>query len=181
MTTKARTSSRATALTTASNISPRTSTPVPALPPAVEAVPIAMAQASRATRAATPAPLQQVQSFQILVGQWAARSSGNAATTAALLPQSLSPDVWQEMLQMQAAVLGRLQQQQKNWASGLSALALEYQQGKRANTMSKLVEQQFNLVAQFGQLLSKQATDLVGLQENLEVDYGFWVAQKLGH
>lgn len=151
-------------------------TPVTAI---TEAVPIAMAQTAHATRAATPGPVQHMQTFQILMGQWFARISGNAASTAALLPQAWSTDIWQEMGQMQAAVLRRLQQQQQAWVVGCTGLAKEYQEGKRANTMSKLVEQQYNLAAQFGQLLSQQATNLVGLQENIEVDYGYWVSQKL--
>jgi hypothetical protein len=153
--------------------------PAPALPPMAEIVPIAMAQTAKATRAATPPPVQHLQSLQILMGQWMARSSGNAANTAALLPHVWSTDLWQEMGQMQAAILRRLQLQQQAWVAGCTGLATEYQEGKRANTMSKLVEQQCNLVAQFGQLLSQQATSLVGLQENIEVDYGYWVSQKL--
>ena len=45
--------------------------------------------------------------------------------------------------------------------------------------MSKLVEQEFNLVGQLVQLLSNQATNLATLQENVEVDYGYWVHEKI--
>lgn len=174
---------KADSSTTASNTTNAVAlVPAPASPPTTaitEVVPIAMAQTAHATRSATPGPMQHMQSFQILMGQWFSRSSGNAASTAALLPQAWNTDIWQEMGQMQAAVLRRLQQQQQAWVVGCTSLAKEYQEGKRANTMSKLVEQQCNLVAQFGQLLSQQATSLVGLQENIEVDYGYWVSQKL--
>ncbi len=143
------------------------------------ALPVPPSGVARAARAAVPAPLHHVQTFHILMGEWAARSSGNATTTAAMAPMGLNTELWKELEHMQAAIVRRLQEQQKGWMNGYAALAQEYQQGRRANTMSKFVEQQFNLVAQFGQLLSKQATDLVGLQENIEVDYGYWVSQKL--
>jgi hypothetical protein len=48
-----------------------------------------------------------------------------------------------------------------------------------ANTMSKLVERESNIGVQFGQLLGAQLTDLVGLQENIEVDYSYWINGKL--
>ncbi len=50
---------------------------------------------------------------------------------------------------------------------------------KGANTMSKLAEREGNIVAQVTQILSSQATDLVGLQENIDVDYSYWINQKL--
>ncbi|MNL85673.1 hypothetical protein D3C87_2140700 [compost metagenome] len=45
--------------------------------------------------------------------------------------------------------------------------------------MSKLVEQELDLLARFGLLLSNQWVDLVTLQENIEVNTGYWVAQTL--
>lgn len=162
-------------MTPASTSTALTVVPTPAPVEITELTPITPSQPPRS---ALPAPLQPMHSFHVLMGQWAARSGNNAFTTAALLPQGISPGIWAELSQMQAAVLRRLQQQQQNWVNGCAGLAQDYQQGKRANSMSKLLEQQCNLVAQFGQLLSQQAVDLVGLQENIEVNYGYWIAQK---
>ena len=36
------------------------------------------------------------------------------------------------------------------------------------------------LVAQIGQLLIDQTTNLIALQENIEVSYAYWLNQKLG-
>jgi hypothetical protein len=46
--------------------------------------------------------------------------------------------------------------------------------------MSKLAEREGNIFGQAAQILCSQATDLVGLQENIAVDYGYWVSEKLG-
>jgi hypothetical protein len=46
--------------------------------------------------------------------------------------------------------------------------------------VSKFAEQQFNFVVQCSRLVSDQLTELVELQENVEVDYSFWVSDKLG-
>ncbi|WP_051975315.1 hypothetical protein [Cupriavidus necator] len=49
---------------------------------------------------------------------------------------------------------------------------------RRANSVSKLMEQEFDLLARFVLLLSDQAVDLVTLQENVEVNTGYWLGQK---
>ena len=125
-----------------------------------------------------PAPLRHVQTIVNLSNQWLARNANNSAISAGLLPAALDANTWKELLAMQAAVLQRLQDQQKSWVEGINGLTQDYAQIKQANTMSKYAEQQFNLIAQFGQLVSAQATALMGLQENIQVDYGYWAAQK---
>jgi hypothetical protein len=103
----------------------------------------------------------------------------NCMSTVQLMPQLAQPDTLNELLQMQSAVMRRLQQQNQAWIEGCAALVHDYAQIKQANTMTKLLEQQFNLFANFGQLMNAQITGLVGLQENVEVDFGYWAHQKL--
>jgi hypothetical protein len=76
-------------------------------------------------------------------------------------------------------VAARLQLLQQGWLHGWNEWMQDYAQLKRANTLSEYAEQQFNLMAQFGALFKKQASDLLNLQENVEVGYGYWVAQKV--
>ncbi|HSV48186.1 MAG TPA: hypothetical protein VLJ58_20515 [Ramlibacter sp.] len=129
---------------------------------------------------ATPAALQFARTLHGLVGQSMARSAGNGAATAALLPMAATRlDTWHDLMAIQRAVLQRLQQQQQGWLQGWAEWAQQLALLKRANTMSEHAEQQYNLMAQAGDLLKTQATDLLSLQENIEVDYGYWVAQKL--
>lgn len=97
---------------------------------------------------------------------------------SAALPFAARPQTWQELCDLQQAVLQQLQQLQQGWLQGWTAWLGEFGQLKRANTMSKLVEQEFNLAAQWLLLLQGQATDLTNLQENIEINYGYWLSQQ---
>ena len=67
---------------------------------------------------------------------------------------------------------------QKGWERDWKDWVLS-DQIKGANTISKLAEREGNIVAQFVQLLGAQGTDLIGLLENIQVDYSYWVHEKL--
>ena len=129
--------------------------------------------------AAAPAAMQQAQTLGLLLAQSFARSAANGAATAALLPLALRPAAGPELLELQFAVLQRLQQLQQDWWQGWTAWLDEFGQLRRANTLSEHLEQNYNLCEQFAALLKSQASDLTDLQENLEVDYGYWVAQQV--
>jgi hypothetical protein len=94
------------------------------------------------------------------------------------LPLQLDADAWQQLQAIQAAVLQRWQKYQEGWFEGFAALAQEYAQSRHANTLSKYIEQEYNLVAQFNALVADQASKLAGLLENIQVDYGYWMAQQ---
>lgn len=114
-----------------------------------------------------------------LLSRQLAQSAHNGWTSAALLPFSTGPQTWQELFQLQQVVLQQVEQLHQGWLSGWTAWLGEFAQLKRVNTMSKLVEQEFNLAAQFVLLLQGQATDWTSLQENIEVNYGYWLSEKL--
>lgn len=126
-----------------------------------------------------PAVIAHAQAAHNLLCRSAARTVGNCIGTAELVPQMMNLETWEELLQMQSAITERLQQQNEAWFKGVARLMKDYAQLKRANTMTKLFEQQFNIMGQWGQLLSVQTTNLMNLQENIEVDFGYWVAQKV--
>ena len=146
-------------------------------PPARTDAPAALAMPER-TLHAVPAALQQVSDLSTLCGQAFARSAGNGIATAALLPLALQPETGAELAELQLAVMGRVQQMQRDWWQSWSAWAEEFSQLRRATTMSEHLEQQYNIAEQFMALLKDQAGDLMDLQENVQVDYGYWVAQK---
>lgn len=110
-----------------------------------------------------------------LVNRQLAQSAHHGWTSAALLPFAARPQTWQELFQLQQAVWQQMGQLQQGWTRGWTSWLEEFAQLKRVNTMSKLVEQEFNLAAQFLLLLQGQATDWTGLQENIEVNYGYWL------
>jgi hypothetical protein len=114
-----------------------------------------------------------------LISSWAARAAGNRIATAELLTLRMDPETWGELWQIQQAAWQRQQQWQNDLWQGLLAWTRECAEIKGANTMSKLVEQEFNLAGQLGDLMRDQATGLVALMENVQVDYAYWVNQKL--
>ncbi|WP_051320522.1 hypothetical protein [Cupriavidus sp. amp6] len=113
------------------------------------------------------------------MGEWAMRTGGTAAKALTLAPFSFDPQVLSELVQLQSAVAQRLQAQQQAWLQQWSGWLQERGQVRRANTVSKLVEQEFDLLARFVLLLSDQMLDLVTLQENVEVNSSYWVQQVL--
>jgi hypothetical protein len=136
-----------------------------------------------APRADLPAPTPHMCKAAKVFGNWAARAAGTGFATGALLPwrtdpQAL-PQLWFELWQMQASVWLRQYQMEENWLQGWFAWAQECSQARGANTMSRLVEQEFDLVGQWHDLLRGQATDVVSLLENLEVNYAYWVTEKV--
>lgn len=139
-------------------------------------VPGAVEQFPAPTR---PSSTHHAQKAATLMSNWAMRSAGNGIATAQLLAFRMDAQTWSELWHMQVAVWRRQQQLQHNWSRGWAARINECTQVRGANTMSKVVEQEFDLVAQLGELLSDQATDLVTLLENIEVDYAWWVNEKV--
>jgi hypothetical protein len=124
------------------------------------------------------APAVHAYRLQYLLNQLALRGLGNQMTMACVLPMRTDFQTWEELFAIQAAVWQRLQQQHADWVAGCNAMVQEYSQLKRANTLSKFVEQEYNVFAQMGALMSAQAASFSGLLENLQVDMGYWVAQK---
>lgn len=129
--------------------------------------------------AVSPAPAVRAQKLHLMLTQLAARGMGQAALMATVLPLRPDPEAWQELQAIQQAVMKRLQQQQQGWLDGLAALAQGYSQTRQANTLSKYVEQEYNLVAQFGALVADQAAQWMGLLENIQVDCGYWAQQQV--
>lgn len=140
---------------------------------AISALQQAMAQAH-------PVAMQHALTLHTLMSGWLTRAANSGIAAVKLNPFAANPQTWGELLQLQGAVMQQLQQQQQDWLRGWAAWTQEAAQIKHVNTMSKLVEQEFNLVAQFVQLLSEQATNFVNLQENIEVNYSYWVSEELG-
>jgi hypothetical protein len=129
---------------------------------------------------AHPVAIRHGLTLHTLLSGWLTRATSSGIAAAKLIPHGAHPQTWVELLQLQQAVLQQLQQQQKDWWQGWAAWTQEAAQLKRVNTMSKLVEQEFNLMAQLVLLLGEQTTNWVTLQENIEINYGYWVSEELG-
>jgi len=134
---------------------------------------------SAAFATSTVAPLAHAMTAQRLMQKDTSHLMNNGALSMALAARLWDPSVWSELTQMQAAIAQRLELQNQNWRKGFAILAEDYAQLRQANTMSKLLEKQGNLISQSADLMTSQATDFVALLENIDVDFGYWASQKL--
>ncbi len=124
------------------------------------------------------APLAVSMKANTLVQRQTARVLHNSVLSAGLASRLGDPQVWSEWLQLQAAVMQRLHQQNLDWRQGCAILAEDFALIRHANTMSKMAEKQGNFFSQWTLLLTNQASSLFELMENIHVDYGYWASQK---
>jgi len=128
----------------------------------------------------TPAGIaQQALKTHLLLGDWVARTTHNWLHTAQLFSLKSDASTWGELLHLHEAFTQRLLQQNQAWLQGCAAWAQQREQLKAANTLSKRVEQEFNLIGQLGQLASDQMTNFSALLENAQVSYAYWLHEKL--
>lgn len=115
---------------------------------------------------------------------WVGRSAAEGVRTMQLFAKARDDkERWQalqnEVYAMNNEALRRLFKFQSGWATGWKEWALESSTPKKVNTASKLVSQEFNVMAQALVLLGLQTTGFVELMENINVSYGYWLKQKL--
>jgi hypothetical protein len=131
------------------------------------------------TNVAPPVTMQYLMKRAQMQAGWATRATEYSMATARLVASGRAAETWSALLEMQHALQDQLQEQTIDWFKGLAAWGRECAQIRAANTMSKMVEQDFNLMAQFGQLVSDQATNLANIFESAQVGYAYWVSEKL--
>lgn len=113
-----------------------------------------------------------------LVQQWWERAANAHGDSTALWMMNPSPQVWGDLLEMQQAFLAQLGVIGKSWNTGLEQWYAQFLRLQGANTLSKLAEQECNLVGQFGDLVGNQVTQLVNLLEGTQVGYSYWVHEQ---
>lgn len=111
-----------------------------------------------------------------LLGNLASRHQHNLTASLAMLPALAHTDTWLSLAQLQAASLQKLIAQQDGWLAQWQGWLHSASQLGQANTVSKLLEQEMNLTLRAVQIVGQQAVDLASLQENLEVNYGYWAS-----
>lgn len=151
--------------------------------------PGATATSATLTKAAPASSHRAMASLPVLgrAHQWATLSSEMATRVAtnvldamATLPARLPSDtrLWDELMTLNQAALERLLALQADAHNGYTQWVSESVQLRQVKTLSNLVVQEGNLAAQLGTLMEAQLTNWVSLMENLQVDYGYWVAQQ---
>jgi len=111
-----------------------------------------------------------------LLGKLASRQQHNLGTSLAMLPALAHTGTWLSLAQLQAASLQKLIAQQDSWLAQWQGWLHSACQLGQANTVSKLLEQEMNLALRAVQIVGQQAVDLASLQENLEINYGYWAS-----
>jgi hypothetical protein len=124
-------------------------------------------------------PMQRLSSYHALLTKMASRQMFiyQGAWSLALKPD-LVPSLLSEGLELQHAIVQRLAAQHAQIVQGVDELAEDVGGLKKANTMSKLMEQEYNLFAQLGSMLVGQATALMELLENIQISYGYLLTRK---
>lgn len=126
-------------------------------------------------------PLTRVHAYHQLFGKLASRQLlGLQGLWSWMLQPRFDYEVLNEGLAMQRAILERLATQQTEWVQGLETLATEAAGLRNVNTMSKLMDQEYDIVSQFGALLSGQATAMMELLENIQIGTGYLLARHTG-
>ncbi|MBR0567605.1 hypothetical protein J5J83_15890 [Azoarcus sp. L1K30] len=124
-------------------------------------------------------PLSRLANFQNLVSRALTRQLLNCQGLWSL---SFNADALGELqgdvLKMQAAIFERLSAQQAQWKAGLEDLETLAGGIKEVNTLSKLFEQESNLAARLGALVSSQATATMELMESVQIGYGYLLARQ---
>jgi hypothetical protein len=108
----------------------------------------------------------------------ALRTLSAAIATAQVLPRTLDGETLDDLWTMQAAVRERFAQMQRSWLEGWFGWLSYSGQIEGANTLSKLAEREYNLAAQAVQMAGEQCEDLLGLMENVQVGYLYWIRRK---
>lgn len=125
----------------------------------------------------TPARMEHALRYHRLLSNHWAKQGHHSLNSAVLFAQQ--PQVWQEIAQIQQAVWQQTFKLQQNWMNDWNTWIGEFNQMKKANTMSKMLEQEFNVLGLFMQLIQNQTTDWVSLLERIEINYGYWLNEKI--
>jgi hypothetical protein len=145
-------------------------------------MPAAMAGAAAATRPLEArthiAVIDHGLKAMALQRDQALRAMSAAVTTAQVLPQRFDDETIEDLWQMQAAIGRRVIELQRGWVDGWFGWMGYARQIESANTMSKLAEREYNLAAQAVQLAGGQYQDLLGLMENVQIGYLYWISRK---
>lgn len=135
---------------------------------------------SRAKQDFTLIPRSLPQASAVLaLGNQLGRQVQNLSASCQLGPQMLSGQGWQSWLALQHAAgqkwTDQLRQNGDDWLDWFQSL----QQLPQARTVSRLVEMECNVLLRAAELAGTQLVNFAVLQENLEVNYGYWASRQL--
>ncbi|KMO11114.1 hypothetical protein [Methylobacterium platani] len=115
----------------------------------------------------------------VLAAELASVCARNAAGTVRLLAESPRPDILAEIVAMQAAFMHQVWTIGEEWSAGWWQIAEGAVSLRNANTLSKIVEQDFNLAGQVGDLMLDTTTRTAKLIESATVGYSYWLTNTI--
>lgn len=128
---------------------------------------------------AASAPVARGAAFQGLMAQMAGRQAAHALHAGPALPLlALDPRAWQEAMDLGQAAMQQWLALQGAWLQGLHELGGEVAQLRQANTLSKVADQEMNLLQQALALCASQFIATVRLGENIENNWAFWLSRR---
>lgn len=124
-------------------------------------------------------PLRKGMALHAQWNQHAWQQARHLSHTAGTLPRLLgSVDAAQEALDLLAAWWQQCGTLQAQWLQGLTEWGQEAAELRHANTVSKQVDQEMNLIAQAFALCTNQATAAARLLENTQVNVAWWLEKR---
>lgn len=141
-----------------------------------------LSQAATAPLPVMPAmiPSQRLGAYQQVMGSMLNRQM---ALTRSMLAATLSPapdfSWFIQAAQMQQAVFDKFSALQIQAFKELADIANGAASVGQANTLSKLMDQEFDLQSRLHDVFSSQMTALAGLMESVQIGYGYLLAQHL--
>jgi hypothetical protein len=125
------------------------------------------------------APLTHGWAVQEAAARVAHQQSTQALAAGAALPAlAFDATAWQEGLALAGAIGQQWLSLQSMWFEGLGEWAEEAGELRRANTVSKFVDQEMNLLQQGLALMASQATASTRLGENIQSNLACWLSRK---
>jgi L-lysine 2,3-aminomutase len=100
-------------------------------------------------------------------------------TPVRISPAQPAPDAIHSLIQLNLSAQQRIFQAHCEYLGAWSKWVYRCAHLRQANTMSKLAEQEINLFMSAGQIIGNQFVNLTNLQENFQVNYGYWLEQHL--
>ncbi|UTH73192.1 hypothetical protein [Chromobacterium sp. IIBBL 290-4] len=109
----------------------------------------------------------------------AVRALQNWQATLGLLPVAHEAETWQSLVQLQFSAHQKLVEEYGNLLNSWAVWLQRFPQLQQANTLSKLAEQEVDLVMRAIQLQGNHWINLSDLLENFQVNYAYWAHLQL--
>lgn len=124
-------------------------------------------------------PWARALTLQASAGQLAARQASQWIGLGAALPLlALDAQTTQQGLAMAKAAVTDWLSWQAQWLDGLNELGTQLSEVRQANTVSKLADQELDVVQQAFALAGAQASAAMRLAENQQTSLAWWLQQR---